>query len=377
MSQPQYQPLEALRMYMIAGATYCTNASLAAWSCTPCLEDRARFGERPTLLDVIEDRKTDARGFVSTWKDGSVVVAFRGTTSLDNWLHDLNVWKKKPDYPLHNCSGCFVHSGFAATWASVAPRVLSAVRKQLYGGDGRVGDWRDRYRRDGDRSDGTVAAPPDGILAAPPSRRLLIIGHSLGAAVAMLAAHQFVTVEGIPVSAVYTFGSPRVGNPTFAQAYSRALLAPLGVWRLTHFRDPVPHLPLRSMGFSHAPKEVWYSENSSSYRECEDGWGEGQWREDPKCSDSLNFDTYIGDHLRYLGSGIGRQACPLFPPPPPPPSPPPPSPPPPSSPPPSPPPLPPSPPPPPSPPSRPPWWRRWPPRDGELLEELRVEREAS
>jgi hypothetical protein len=39
--------------------------------------------------------------------------------------------------------------------------------------------------------------------------------------------------------------------------------------------------------------------------------------------------------------------------------------------------LPPSPPPPPSPPSRPPWWRRWPPRDGELLEELRVEREAS
>ena len=54
---------------------------------------------------------------------------------------------------------------------------------------------------------------------------LWITGHSLGAALATLAAAKF-TFEGdapIPIQGVYTFGSPRVGDTTFAEAYDAKL----------------------------------------------------------------------------------------------------------------------------------------------------------
>ena len=53
----------------------------------------------------------------------------------------------------------------------------------------------------------------------------------------------------------YTYGQPRVGNESFHDFYNDN--SPRVTWRLTHWRDPVPHLPLESMGFSHIGTEVW------------------------------------------------------------------------------------------------------------------------
>ena len=52
-------------------------------------------------------------------------------------------------------------------------------------------------------------------------------------------------------------------------------------WRVTHWQDPVPHLPLRMMGFTHVSTEVFYNENSTEYRVC-DGSGE-----DKSCSNNF------------------------------------------------------------------------------------------
>jgi predicted lipase len=54
---------------------------------------------------------------------------------------------------------------------------------------------------------------------------LLLAGHSLGGALAQLAAHDIATAaakQGLTVSVgCYTFGAPRVGNHAFANEYNK------------------------------------------------------------------------------------------------------------------------------------------------------------
>jgi triacylglycerol lipase len=74
-------------------------------------------------------------------------------------------------------------------------------------------------------------------------RTLWICGHSLGAALATLAADHYTATRG-----VCTFGSPRVGDPTFARAFDtkfsqRSL-------RYVNDHDVVTHVPL-PLGYKH------------------------------------------------------------------------------------------------------------------------------
>ena len=51
--------------------------------------------------------------------------------------------------------------------------------------------------------------------------KVMCTGHSLGGAVATLAAHDIVTFCGVAPERIscYTFGCPRVGNHAFAAEY--------------------------------------------------------------------------------------------------------------------------------------------------------------
>lgn len=71
----------------------------------------------------------------------------------------------------------------------------------------------------------------------PSHRRLLITGHSLGAALAGLSAWR----ASVRVSAVYTFGEPRHGDERHAGKIGKAIPH---YYRLVHPGDPVPGLPL-------------------------------------------------------------------------------------------------------------------------------------
>ena len=76
-----------------------------------------------------------------------------------------------------------------------------------------------------------------------------VTGHSLGAAMAEVATFELVT-QAFPVIAAYTFGTPRVGNPAWADAYRAAVVAAKGAasFRVIHNEDPVPHLPPKVRG---------------------------------------------------------------------------------------------------------------------------------
>lgn len=131
------------------------------------------------------------------------VLAFRGTeVDARDWATDLDTamtaWTE----------GGQVHRGFAAALELVWPEVAAAL-SQL-------------------------------------SSRLLYTGHSLGAALATLAS-----TRRRP-SALYTFGSPRVGDLAFGQA-----LAGLSHSRFVHCCDIVTRVPPEVLEFRHVGELVY------------------------------------------------------------------------------------------------------------------------
>jgi len=222
---------------------------------------------------LLYNKTTDTRVFVATTKDRitaheNIVVSFRGTETLKNWIENLKIAKTDSEM---SCPSCKVHSGFIDSWRPVQTRVLAEIQR---------------------------------LKALYPDAKLYTTGHSLGGALALIAAYVLQYDLGQNISGVFTFGAPRVGNLAFAQFYNNRSATHV-TWRLTHHRDPVPHLPLQMMLFHHAATEVFYNEDSSVYRVC-DGSGE-----DPQCANSL-FAFDVSDHLHYFGEATGEAACESF-----------------------------------------------------------------
>jgi triacylglycerol lipase len=87
-------------------------------------------------------------------------------------------------------------------------------------------------------------------------RPIWITGHSLGGALAMLAAWRFKR-KFVPLHQLYTFGAPMIGNDLVAQAFDREL--PERIFRYVNFPDPVPKLPTVSLianHYCHCGKEM-------------------------------------------------------------------------------------------------------------------------
>jgi acetyl esterase/lipase len=117
------------------------------------------------------------------------------------------------------CTSCVAHRGFWNSWTDARDRVLPAVAQAV---------------------------------AANPSYQLRVTGHSLGGAIATLAAASMRNT-GHAV-ALYTFGSPRVGGSKISDYITKQAG---GNYRVTHWNDPVPKLPLLTMGYVHTSPEYY------------------------------------------------------------------------------------------------------------------------
>jgi hypothetical protein len=133
-----------------------------------------------------------------------------------------------------------------------------------------------------------------------PDYEVWITGHSLGGAMATVAASNIVKYGYIATSKLklYTFGQPRTGDKTYATAHDA--LIPES-YRLTHSRDMVPHIPPENLlSYFHHKNEVWYDNDmtlGSGHVECDAD-------EDKKCSDGLLIKLSIQDHLHYYNTDI-------------------------------------------------------------------------
>ncbi|RLN93590.1 hypothetical protein BBJ28_00016336 [Nothophytophthora sp. Chile5] len=209
----RYNASTALYLAHITSVSYCQEQHIRNWSCQPCALVPPLQG-----VQVVEDAKDNFQGLVGYSQIyGAVVVAFRGSMDVTNWLDNLTFLKKRAytQFP-----GVMVHEGFYWAYRSVASQVLTLVHK---------------------------------LQKLHPQASLLVSGHSLGGAVAAICAFELEYLEKLPVQALYTFGKPRVGNTNFS---ARLHNASMEVYRLTHFQDAVPHLPPTWTGFEHTTQEV-------------------------------------------------------------------------------------------------------------------------
>jgi triacylglycerol lipase len=169
-------------------------ALLAYWDAAEALRRFARVGMTAEALE-----SGDTQCYLA-WVTDHVFVCFRGTQS-DQWQDIFD----DAHFALVDWNGhSRVHRGFKAALARVWPML------------------------------------EDRLKALAPSRSVWFCGHSLGAALATLAADRY---EG--TSAVCTIGSPRVGNVAFSRAFdarfgARALRYENDMDVVTHVPPPLP-----------------------------------------------------------------------------------------------------------------------------------------
>lgn len=192
-----------------------------------------------------------------------IVLSFRGSTSWSNWFTNLKFGFELCDF----VSGCQVHAGYASAWEEVSgdiERVISHTRLQ-----------NDGYR-------------------------VVVAGHSLGGAMATLAAAHL-RRAGIDLDA-YAYGAPRVGNQQFTNFAS---LQPNGkLYRITHRADIVPLVPPRASGYEHTYPEYWIDAAASETNPAEVNISVCTGIVNTGCS----FGTLISDvaaHLSYFGKTDG------------------------------------------------------------------------
>jgi Lipase (class 3) len=108
---------------------------------------------------------TNATGFLAVDNQTSkIVLSFRGTVSIRNWLRNLGIGFVA--FP--RCSGYAVHSGFYESWCAARGLVQAALANAL---------------------------------RTYPGYSIVVTGHSLGGAIATIAAEDL-RVSGYPVSLV-------------------------------------------------------------------------------------------------------------------------------------------------------------------------------
>ena len=145
--------------------------------------------------------------------DEKMIVVFRGSDQIQDWLNDLDI-----DL-IGGPMGGKVHEGFTRMFHFV---------------------WRDLQ----------VAIRELKAEAAAQNRSLplWVTGHSLGAALATLAT-AYLREKDQPVQGLYSFGSPRVGDRTFASRFN----ADFGdkTFRIVNKNDVITRLPPRALSYSH------------------------------------------------------------------------------------------------------------------------------
>jgi hypothetical protein len=156
-----------------------------------------------TSVKWIDDKKSDTQAFVAL-KGKSLYVVFRGTSSKKDAQNDASIDK----VPFIN-DGDKVHIGFLSSWDAVKDIVLKNMAK--------MGEFN----------------------------KIVVCGHSLGAAVATLCAYNLSHVYEMDIECC-TIGSPRVGNKTFKNNYDAKKIKTL---RIVNNNDVVTHSPI--IGYHH------------------------------------------------------------------------------------------------------------------------------
>lgn len=202
--------------FSLAHAWVLADCAMLSYA-SPGIIDKALVSAAATTVTVVE--RDDLRLLYARWPKFQVV-SFRGTviTSWHNLLTDVQFFL-----------GAFgrqgrVHQGFYA------------ALKRL---------WKAMYQ----------------VLATvPQDLPIYFCGHSLGAALALLACQRYPAAH----KAVYTFGSPRVGDAQFAHTFQYP------AFRVVVGNDVVTHLP-PELVYRHVGKLIYFN-HQGHWVQSQDRW---------------------------------------------------------------------------------------------------------
>lgn len=261
------------RLARLVDIAYCVGTSgvSSPFSCASRCKDFPNFELASTWNTGV--LMSDSCGYVAvdhgSKDDGTmshskpaIIVAFRGTYSITNTVVDLStVPQEYVPYPEpgdggtgkgnnnnsteKRCTNCTVHMGFMQSWNQARKLVLPVLKN---------------------------------VKARYPDYPIHLVGHSLGGAVACLAALELKMAMGWDDLVITTFGEPQAGNVGFVDYVDRVFdlegeknlvegfrdPEEKVYRRVTHMDDPVPLLPLSEWGYRPHAGEIFITKKDLS-----------------------------------------------------------------------------------------------------------------
>lgn len=229
-SETEYDAL--LDYAKFSSIAYCLSKGLSSGPMSDSCE--LIFCKAPELSDIVIIRTFDfnewdrvGSGYLAVdHKRGRVILAMRGTSSRRDWIGNFD-FIPVPYEPLTKldtvgCEGCNIHKGFYEFLRNKCAYIIKETLNLHF-----------KY----------------------PEYRLIVTGHSLGAALATLAGIELSLMEHDPL--VVGYGSPRVGNTNFVKWVDNSVLSRVqvtvniaqtnmitnGFIRVSHRGDLIPKLP--------------------------------------------------------------------------------------------------------------------------------------
>jgi predicted lipase len=147
----------------MSSIAYDSAASINAWNCPKCSKYPLQN------VKVFSNSTGDIQGFTGySGSSNAIILSFRGSSNIQNWI--INLSFNQVDYP--RCPGCKVHNGFYTGYNLVKSTMISQIQA---------------------------------LKALHRDAKIYITGHSLGGALATLAAADVKETFGA-VSVFITFG---------------------------------------------------------------------------------------------------------------------------------------------------------------------------
>lgn len=205
-----------------AAAAYCSNnnnvpAGGPKLTCSAGNCPLVQANDVTTVYEFENSLVTDVTGYIAVDRTRNLtVLAFRGSHSIRNWLANIDF----VHVPTDICPDCTAHQGFWDSWLEARSGILNTLVKTAK-----------QY----------------------PSSKVVVVGHSLGGAIADLAAAE-IRKQGVNAD-LYTYGAPRIGGKALSDFITNQNRG--GNFRSTHIDDPVPKLPPLFLQYVHISPEYW------------------------------------------------------------------------------------------------------------------------
>ncbi len=136
--------------------------------------------------------------------DRANILVFRGSQTLNDWI--TNIQARQQDYTVAGVNRGKVHRGFLTFYNNLQKQIQDVIK------------------------------------LLNPAAPVYLTGHSLGSVLATLTAVDMATssAKTKPQLQLYTYASPRIGDPTFAQFFNTTVP---NTYRVFNMADMVPEIP--------------------------------------------------------------------------------------------------------------------------------------